>query len=103
MTAQQAWSRARQQQRSGLRPRPRCPWSSDVWCLRTSVKVAPDGTIPLGSQRFKLSVPQANKLVSCQHPDGTYSVLADAPCKRPNPACSSATGLVHDPLKPDHA
>jgi hypothetical protein len=85
MTPQQAWSLARQQQRSVLRPKPRCPWWPYVWSLRTPVKVGPDGTVPLGSQRLKLSVPPATKVIRCQHPDGTYSVLAAAPCQKTKP------------------
>ena len=85
MTPLQAWSRARRQQRSVLRPKPRCPWWPYVWSLRTPVKVASDGTIPLGSQRLKVSVPPATRVIRCQHPDGTYSVLAAPPRKNAKP------------------
>jgi hypothetical protein len=85
MTPQQAWTRARQQQRSVLRPQPRCPWWPYIWSLRTPVKVAPDGTVPVGTQRLKLAVPPETKVIRCQHPDGTYSVLATPPRKNAKP------------------
>ncbi len=85
MTPHQAWTLAQQEGRCVLRPKPPCPWWPYVWSVRVSVKVASDGTVPIGSQRLKISVPPGTKVVRCHHPDGTYSILAEAPRKNTKP------------------
>jgi hypothetical protein len=85
MTPHQAWTLAQKEGRCVLRPKPACPWWSYVWSLRVQVRVADDGTVPLGSQRLKISVPPGTKVVRCQHPDGSYSVLAQPPAKDTKP------------------
>ena len=85
MTPHHAWTRAQQEGRGVLRPKPACPWWPYVWSIRVQVKVAADGTVPIGSQRLKISVPPGTKVVRCQHPDGSYSVLAEPPIKDAKP------------------
>jgi hypothetical protein len=85
MTPQQAWTLAQRQGRSVLRAKPGCPWWPYVWGLRTPVKVAPDGTVPLGPQRLKIAAFPGTKLIRCQHPDGGYTVLAHPPQKDTQP------------------
>lgn len=85
MTPHHAWTLAQQEGRCVLRPKPACPWWPYVWSLRVQVRVAADGTVPLGSQRLKISVPPGTKVVRCQHPDGSYSVLAKPPTKGAKP------------------
>jgi hypothetical protein len=77
MTPHQARTLAQRQGRSVLRPKPRCPWWPYVWSLRTSVKVAPDGTVPLGSQRLRIPATPGTRVIRCHHPDGHYTVLAN--------------------------
>ena len=60
-------------------PNPACPWWPFIWSLRVPVKVTPDGTVPVGSQRLKLAVSPGTKVIRCQHPDGSYSILAEPP------------------------
>ena len=85
MTPHQAWTLAQQEGRCVLRPTPACPWWPYVWSVRVPVRVASDGTVPIGSQRLKLAAPPGAKVVRCQHPDGSYSILAEAPCKDTKP------------------
>jgi hypothetical protein len=49
------------------------------------VRIADDSTVPLGSQRLKISLPPGTKVVRCQHPDASYSVLAQPPAKATKP------------------
>ena len=78
-TPLQAWNRARQEQRSALRPAPRCPWWSYVWSLRTAIRVGSDGRVPIGTQRLRVNKPPGTKVVLCRHPSGHHSVLAAQP------------------------
>ncbi len=79
MKPQQAWDLALQEKRSVLRPVPRCPWWPFVWSLRTPIKVAPDGRIPIGSQWLRIQARPGTKLILCHHPSGHHSVLAAQP------------------------
>ena len=85
MTPHQAWTLAQQEGRCVLRPKPACPWWPYVWSLRAPAKVASDGTVPIASQRLKIPAPPGTKLVRCQHPDGSFSVLTQAPRKDTKP------------------
>lgn len=79
MTPQGAWDRARQEGRSVLRPRPRCPWWAYVWSVRTPVRVDLYGTVPAGTQRLRINAPVGRRVIQCQHPDGTLTYLANSP------------------------
>jgi len=79
MTPNQAWTLAQQQGRCVLRPKPACPWWPFIWSVRVPVKVASDGTVPVGSQRLKVAVSPGTKVIRCQHPDGSYSILSEPP------------------------
>ena len=81
MTPEQAWQLAKQEQRSVLRPAPRCPWWPYVWSVRTTLKVGSDGRVPIGTQRLRVERPPGAKIVLCLHPTGHHSVL-DAPPDR---------------------
>lgn len=78
-TPNAAWQRALQENRSLLRPAPRCPWWPYVWSQRTSVQVGDDGRVPVGSQRLTLDRPPRSKLIRCSHPNGDLSFLAHPP------------------------
>jgi len=80
-----AWTRAQREGRSVLRPKPACPWWPYVWSLRVTLKVAADGTVPVGTQRLKVKAAPGAKVVHCQHPDGSISILAGPPRKDTQP------------------
>jgi hypothetical protein len=86
LTAQRAWDIARKEKRSVLRPTPRCPWWPYVWSLRTSLKIGPDGRVPIGTQRIRVEHPRGASVVLCLHPSGHQSVLAAEPDKNRKPA-----------------
>ena len=79
MTPRRAHQVAVQEQRSLLRPAPVCPWWPYVWSVRTSIKIAPDGRVPVGTHRQRVSAPPGSRAILCHHPSGHYSVLAQAP------------------------
>jgi hypothetical protein len=79
LTAQRAWELAKQEQRSVLRPVPRCPWWPYVWSLRTPLRVGSDGRVPIGPQRLRVECAPGSKVVLCLHPTGHHSVLAAVP------------------------
>ena len=85
MTPQKAWDIAKKEKRSVLRPAPRCPWWPYVWSLRTSIKVGPDGRIPIGTQRLRIERPPGSKVTLCLHPTGHRSVLTEPPDKKQRP------------------
>jgi hypothetical protein len=85
MKPQQAWNLALKEKRSALRPVPRCPWWPFVWSLRSSLRVAPDGRVPIGSQRLRVHAHPGTKLVLCHHPSGHHSVLSAQPDPKTKP------------------
>lgn len=79
-TPQAAWDQARREKRSLLRPRPRCPWWNYIWSIRSEVKVDIQGTVSVGTQRFRIETcSPKTPLVRCQHRDGSYSFLLKPP------------------------
>ena len=84
-TPQRAWNQAKKENRSVMRPAPRCPWWPYVWSVRTSLRVGPDGRVPIGTQRLRIERPPGTKIVLCLHPTGHHSVLATAPQAGTNP------------------
>jgi hypothetical protein len=84
-TPQRAWNNAKKENRSVLRPVPRCPWWNYVWSVRTLIKVGPDGRVPIGTQCLRIEKPPGTKVVLCLHPTGYHSVLAAAPDRKEKP------------------
>ena len=78
-TPLRAWNQARKENRSVVRPVPRCPWWDYVWSVRTPIKVGTDGRVPIGTQRLRLEKPPGSKVLLCLHPSGHHSVLAAPP------------------------
>lgn len=78
-TPQRAWNHAKKENRSVLRPAPRCPWWAYVWSVRTPIKVGSDGRVPIGIQRLRIEKPPGTKVVLCLHPTGHHSVLTAGP------------------------
>jgi hypothetical protein len=85
MTPQKAWDLSLHQKRSVLRPKPDCPWWPFVWSLRTPLKVAPDGRVPIGSQRLRIGAPPGSKVIFCHHPSGHSSVITAPPNPKNHP------------------
>ena len=79
MTPQNAWNQAQREKRSVLRPKPLSPWWPYIWSLRTTVKVDINGTVPAGTQRIKTNFLLGKRLTRCEHPDGSFTFLANAP------------------------
>ena len=75
-----AWTTAKREKRSALRPCPRDPWWNYIWSLRTEVKVDFERTVPAGTQRLRLEAcAPKTKLIRCEHRDGSYSFLLRPP------------------------
>lgn len=85
MIPQKAWDLASQQKRSVLRPIPNCPWWPFVWSLRTPIKVAPDGRVPIGTQLLRIDAAPGDKVIRCHHPSGHCSIIAAPPNARTKP------------------
>ena len=85
MNYKRAWNQARQEDRSVVRPAPRCAWWPYVWSVRTLIKIGPDGRVPIGTQRLRLERPPGTKVVLCLHPTGHHSVLVAPPVITENP------------------
>lgn len=78
-TPQAAWDLARKENRSVLRPPPRCPWWPYVWSIRSPTRVGPDGRIALAGQRLRVEQPPNTRVTRCLHPNGDHSVLLHPP------------------------
>ena len=79
MTPEKAWTDAKIQKRTVLRPVPNCPWWPYVWSFQTNIRVRPDGRVPIGTDAVRLEVPPKSKVTLCLHPSGHHSVLALPP------------------------
>jgi hypothetical protein len=84
-TPQAAWCLAQKENRSVLRPAPKCPWWPYVWSIRSQTRVDSDGRIALGSQRLRIDQPPSTRVIRCIHPNGDLSVLLAPPSKLKNP------------------
>ena len=85
-TPNAALNAAQREQRSVLRPPPRCPWGPSIWSVRPPLKVGPDGRVPVGPQRLRVGVSAGPRVVHCQHPNGSISILAHEPNTGERPA-----------------
>ncbi|MEI7902952.1 MAG: hypothetical protein WCK89_22130 [bacterium] len=84
-TPQRAWDQAQKENRSVMRPAPRCAWWDYVWSVRTTIKIGSDGRVPIGTQRLRIEQPPGSKVVLCLHPTGHHSVLAAPPAAGAKP------------------
>lgn len=85
-TPNAALQAAQRQQRSVLRPVPRCAWWPYIWSLRTPIKVGPDGRVPVGHQRLRVGVSAGTRVIHCQHSNDSISILAHEPKTGERPA-----------------
>ena len=77
---------AQRDRRSVLRPAPRCPRWSYIWSVRTPLKVGPDGCGPVGQQRLRVALSAGSRVIHCQHPNGSISILTHEPKTGERPA-----------------
>lgn len=77
---------AQKEQRSVLRPVPRCPWWPYVWTVRTSLKIGTDSRVPIGHQRLRVGLSPGTRVLHCQHPNGSITILANQPDHKTRPA-----------------
>ena len=91
-TPQAAWDLARKENRSVLRPAPRCPWWPYIWSVRSQTRVGPDGRIAIAAQRLRIEQPPRTLVTRCVHPNGDHSVLLAPPSKDKRPVL-----LLHCP------
>lgn len=78
MTPAAAWRKAIREKRSVLRKRPITPWWPYLWTVRTTVKASLDGSVMLGPSRVKLPHALGQRFTHCRHPDGSFTLLANA-------------------------
>lgn len=78
-TPDAAARQAQRNEQNALRPVPRCPWWPYVWSLRTQILVGADGRVPAGTERLRVAVPPTTKVIHCQHPNGSITILAHEP------------------------
>jgi hypothetical protein len=79
MTPQQAWRAAQREKRSVLRPKPACPWWPYIWTIRCNMRVDIDGRVSAGTLRLRIARPPFSRVTRCEHPDGSFTFLAQAP------------------------
>lgn len=72
-----AWRQALREKRSILRPRPITPWWPYLWTVRTTVRASLEGVVRLGMSRVTLPNALGRRFTHCQHPDGSYTLLAN--------------------------
>jgi transposase InsO family protein len=78
-TPDAAARQARREERTVLRPAPRCAWWPYIWSARTALKVGPDGRVPVGHERLRVAVAVGSRVVHCLHPNGDITFLAHEP------------------------
>ena len=70
---------AQREQRTALRPVPRCGWWPYIWSVRTLLKVGSDGRVPVGTERLRVARSAGTRVIHCLQPNGTISSLAQQP------------------------
>lgn len=78
--------KALREDRTVLRPAPRCPWWPYIWSVRTALKVGPDGRVPVGDERLRAGVAAGTRVVHCLQPNGNITILAQEPKADQKPA-----------------
>jgi hypothetical protein len=92
-TPYQALQQALAQNRSVIRPAPKCPWWPFVWSLQTPVRVGDDGQVPVGTLRQRIDAPPRAIVIRCLRPDGDIFYLRHAPAPLTKPIV-----LLHCPV-----
>ncbi len=92
-TPHAAQQQALAQQRSVIRPVPKCPWWPYVWSQQTRVRVGDDGKVPVGDRRHSINAPPRSIVIRCLRPDGDIFYLRHAPDPEAKPIV-----LLHVPV-----
>ena len=92
-TPRAAQQQALGEQRSVIRPVPKCPWWPYVWSQQTRVRVGDDGKVPVGDQRHAINAPPRATVIRCLRPDGDTFYLRHAPDPKAKPIV-----LLHVPV-----
>jgi hypothetical protein len=92
-TPNAARAQALAENRSKLRPPPRCPWWPFVWSVRSTVRVGDDGKVPVRTLRLSVDAPPRSRLIHCLLPDGDIFLLKSPPAKNSLPLV-----LLHSPV-----
>ena len=92
-TPYQALQQALAQNRSVIRPAPKCPWWPFVWSLQTPVRVGDDGQVPVGTLRQRIDATPRTTVIRCLRPDGDIYYLRHAPAPKTKPIV-----LLHCPV-----
>ncbi len=79
MPPAEAWTRAKREKRFVLQPFREDPWWRYVWSVRCRVRIGTDGCVPVGHHRLPFPARVSGSIVRCQHPDGSYTFLANEP------------------------
>lgn len=85
MPPQEAWQDSTARGHNVLRRFRRDPWWQYIWSVRTNLKVAIDGTVPVAGHRQRIALPPGQKVTRCEHVDGSYTFLAYPPGTGGNP------------------
>ena len=85
-TPDAAAHQARRENRTALRPAPRCAWWPYIWSIRSILKIGPDGRVPVGHERLRPGLAPGTPVVHCLHPNGTVTILAHEPRPEQKPA-----------------
>jgi hypothetical protein len=72
-------------QRSVIRPAPKCPWWPYVWSQQTRVRVGDDGKVPVGAQRQPIDAPPRTADIRRLRPGGDIYHLRHAPDPKTKP------------------
>lgn len=92
-TPRAAQQQALTEQRSVIRPIPKCPWWPYVWSQQTRVRVGDDGKVPVGDRRHSINAPPRSIVIRCLRPDGDTFYLRYAPDPKAKPIV-----LLHVPV-----
>ena len=99
MTPQQAWQVAQREKRCVLRPKPACPWWPYIWTMRCSMRVDLDGRVSAGTLRLRIPCRPFSRVTRCEHPDGAFTFLAQAPGTGGRPIVLLRVGPTGSPWK----
>ena len=85
MTPQAAWDQAIAENRTALRPAPKCPWWPFVWSQRSGIQVGPGKRIQIGPLSLRVESKPGTWLILCVHPSGHHSVIKHHPAATERP------------------
>jgi hypothetical protein len=81
----EAWRQSKEAGRDKLRPVPKDPWWPYVWSDRVRVMVGPRGVVQWNGLAMPTQRRHGERVVVCDHLDGTVSILLNEPAKGERP------------------